>query len=79
LGLPNDLAWRTQLSEWRGLLLGLPDAVAASLERDHRRGQAIFDDYGVFHGQNGPSDEAVVKRMGGAVQALVGFLEATPH
>jgi Domain of unknown function (DUF4954) len=76
LVLPNDLTWRDQMGDWRGILLSLPDAVAASLERDDRRGQGIFDDYGAFHGETGPSDEAVVIRIREAVEVLAGFLEA---
>lgn len=64
----NQPAWQLHLAEWRMLLLVLPDAVASSLERDNRRGQAIFDDYSDFHGR--ADGDKVVQRMREAVKAL---------
>jgi Domain of unknown function (DUF4954) len=72
LGIPVHSPWRDQLTLYRPLLQSLPNSVAQSLQRDHRRGQHILDDYASFHGA--ASEESVVKRMQQSVQALDALL-----
>lgn len=57
-----------QLSAWLPLLDGLPESAAASLQRDHKRGAQIMDDYADFHGSS--AEDAAVARLREAVRGL---------
>ncbi len=61
-------AFGTQLTAWLPLLDGLPEAAAASLQRDHKRGALIMDDYADFHGS--AAEDAILLRLGKAVHLL---------